>query len=99
MLTRMGLGLETVQLIGRWGSKAIKRCVQEESHGFYFEVRIDAVTTGMPDGLAIGVTTDIPDEVREVPEILDGLKQAWLIGFDGVMYDSEDFIEPQPLRD
>ncbi|CAE7948440.1 NEURL4 [Symbiodinium sp. KB8] len=56
----------------------------------------------MPDGLAIGVTTDVPDELREVPEILDALKQVWLIGFDGVMYDGDDFIDvdwhPADLR-
>ncbi|CAJ1407544.1 unnamed protein product [Effrenium voratum] len=56
----------------------------------------------MPDGLAVGVTSDDPALLGEVPEILDGLRQAWLIGFDGVMFDSHDFIEvdwyPSELR-
>ncbi|CAE7428952.1 neurl4 [Symbiodinium sp. CCMP2592] len=85
-----------------WGGCLGATALKEEPHGFYFEVRIDAVTTGMPDGLAIGVTTDAPDELREVPEILDALKQVWLIGFDGVMYDGDDFIDvdwhPADLR-
>ncbi|CAJ1419188.1 unnamed protein product, partial [Effrenium voratum] len=76
--------------------------LRQEAYGFYFEVRVEAVTTGMPDGLAVGVTSDDPALLGEVPEILDGLRQAWLIGFDGVMFDSHDFIEvdwyPSELR-
>lgn len=32
--------------------------------------------SGMPDGLAIGVTTVNPTTLKHVPEILDGLGQA-----------------------
>lgn len=74
----------------------------KEPSGHYFEVKIEEATTGMPDGLAIGVTTVNPTTLKHVPEILDGLGQAWLVGFDGIMYDANDFSEvdwyPSELR-
>eukprot|EP00913_Durusdinium_trenchii_P005328 g4973.t1 len=74
----------------------------QEPRGFYFEVKVQEAATGHPDGLAVGVTTENPATLKEVPEILDGLKQAWLVGFDGIMYDGHDFTEidwyPAELR-
>ncbi|CAL1156486.1 unnamed protein product, partial [Cladocopium goreaui] len=68
----------------------------------YFEVKIEEAVTGMPDGLAIGVTSVEPSTLKRVPEILDGLGKAWLVGFDGIMYDAHDFSEvdwyPSELR-
>eukprot|EP00928_Gymnodinium_smaydae_P045195 TRINITY_DN30156_c0_g2_i2.p1 TRINITY_DN30156_c0_g2~~TRINITY_DN30156_c0_g2_i2.p1 ORF type:complete len:2939 (+),score=602.76 TRINITY_DN30156_c0_g2_i2:113-8929(+) len=63
--------------------------------GMYFEVRIDKVSTGAVDGLAIGVTITSPDAICKLPESLDTLKDAWLVGFDGASYDGRtgDFAD------
>ena len=41
------------------------------------------VRGGMPDGMAIGVTTLAPHEFERMPETVDELKVCWVVGVDG----------------
>jgi hypothetical protein len=49
----------------------------------YFEVRVDAVRKGSPDGLVIGITTDFPTMDDPVAETADDVAASWSLGFDG----------------
>eukprot|EP00929_Paragymnodinium_shiwhaense_P037656 TRINITY_DN20020_c0_g1_i4.p1 TRINITY_DN20020_c0_g1~~TRINITY_DN20020_c0_g1_i4.p1 ORF type:complete len:2497 (+),score=567.91 TRINITY_DN20020_c0_g1_i4:1495-8985(+) len=56
--------------------------------GLYFEVRVERVTTGHVDGMAIGVINKSPDQIGQMPEhMLDSIDNAWLMGMDGSMWD------------
>eukprot|EP00927_Polykrikos_kofoidii_P046710 TRINITY_DN40851_c0_g2_i1.p1 TRINITY_DN40851_c0_g2~~TRINITY_DN40851_c0_g2_i1.p1 ORF type:complete len:1205 (+),score=177.64 TRINITY_DN40851_c0_g2_i1:140-3616(+) len=60
-----------------------------EGRGHYFEITVDGVLARQqPDGLAIGVTTRRPEELREVPATADQLSPTWLVGFDGATWNS-----------
>mmetsp|Transcript_7398 Transcript_7398/g.16720 ORF Transcript_7398/g.16720 Transcript_7398/m.16720 type:complete len:485 (+) Transcript_7398:122-1576(+) len=48
----------------------------------YFEVRVDSVTTGFMDGLVIGVTSELPDESKNI-SCADEVPGSWTFGYDG----------------
>lgn len=66
--------------------KPIKPC----GDGFYFEVRVDSVTTGEEDGLAVGVTTTSPEELirkmPNLPEVAASVPNSWVVGLTGVAH-------------
>lgn len=51
--------------------------------GAYFEVRVEEVCTGNPDGLTIGITTKKPSMDDPEPATADDVPESWSIGFDG----------------
>merc|ERR1719201_2326219 len=42
--------------------------LERSDQGWYFEVRVDSVRPGLQEGMAIGVTTQSPAEVKFIPE-------------------------------
>jgi len=52
------------------------------AEGAYFEVAVDETRAGEIDGLAIGVTTLLPEAPSEVPQAADVLPNSWSYGYD-----------------
>eukprot|EP00435_Cladocopium_sp_Y103_P040210 s880_g10.t3 len=67
--------------------------------GRYFEVRVDRVREGMPDGLALGFTLVPPNELagEDPHEVSDTLPESWTAGYDG-FYRSVNMEESEQVR-
>lgn len=67
--------------------------------GRYFEVRVDRVREGMPDGLALGFTLVPPNELagEDPHEVSDTLPESWTAGYDG-FYRSVNMGESEQVR-
>lgn len=64
----------------------------------YFEVRVDSVFTGFPDGLVIGVTTELPADVALVT-CADEVPSSWTFGYDGSFYHVPTNVEDSLSED
>lgn len=57
----------------------------------YFEVKVDSLRAGFPDGLVIGVTSDIPCTAEPI-HCADEIPASWSFGYDGA------FLKNAPLE-
>ncbi|CAJ1372505.1 unnamed protein product, partial [Effrenium voratum] len=54
----------------------------------FFAVELTKIRENMMDGLTVGITTNSPGDLDEMPDTIDGVQACWTAGYDGQIYDA-----------